>query len=137
MKVEELLNSYNEIKTKVELLEIDIADCISLGSKNIDDPLPGKVSARSNTSVVERQAVRIEDMQAELRMCKRLIEKINILLNTLSDEERKFIQAIYFEHKRMVDLSIRYHTSLDTMYKRKTVILKKLEKYYNYVITTL
>ena len=76
-------------------------------------------------------------MQAELRMCKRLIEKINILLNTLSDEERKFIQAIYFEHKRMVDLSIRYHTSLDTMYKRKTVILKKLEKYYNYVITTL
>ena len=137
MKVEELLNSYNEIKTKVELLEIDIADCISLGSKNIDDPLPGKVSARSNTSVVERQAVRIEDMQAELRMCKRLIEKINILLNTLSDEERKFIQAIYFEHKRMVDLSIRYHTSLDTMYKRKAVILKKLEKYYNYVITTL
>lgn len=137
MRVEELLNSYNEIKTKVELLEIDIADCISLGSKNIDDPLPGKVSARSNTSVVERQAVRIEDMQAELRMCKRLIEKINILLNTLSDEERKFIQAIYFEHKRMVDLSIRYHTSLDTMYKRKTVILKKLEKYYNYVITTL
>ncbi len=129
--------SYNEIKTKVELLEIDIADCISLGSKNIDDPLPGKVSARSNTSVVERQAVRIEDMQAELRMCKRLIEKINILLNTLSDEERKFIQAIYFEHKRMVDLSIRYHTSLDTMYKRKAVILKKLEKYYNYVITTL
>lgn len=137
MKVEELLNSYNEIKTKVELLEIDIADCISLGNKNIDDPLPGKVSARSNTSVVERQAVRIEDMQAELRMCKRLIEKINILLNTLSDEERKFIQAIYFEHKRMVDLSIRYHTSLDTMYKRKAVILKKLEKYYNYVITTL
>ena len=131
--IEKFLKEYNEYKTKIKLLEIEIDDSISLGSKS-DDPLPGRVSARSNTSIVERQAREIQYIQDEIRQLKNLVNKVDEVISTLSKEEQEFTSLVYFEKIPMYDLSIRYNTHLDTMYKRKYVILKKLEIYSNYII---
>lgn len=131
--IEKYLKEYNEYKTKIRLLEIEIDDSISVGSKS-DDPLPGRVSARSNVSVVERQAREIQYIQDEIRELKKLMNKIDEVVNTLSKDEQEFIHLRYFEGITMYQLSIKYHTHLDTMYKRKDVILNKLESYSNYVL---
>lgn len=132
--IEKYLKEYNEYKTKLRLLEIEIDDSISLGSKS-DDPLPGRASARSNVSVVERQAKEIQYLQDEIRELKKLVSKIDEIVNTLSKDEQEFIRLRYFEGLPMYNLSVKYHTHLDTMYKRKGSILIKLERYYNYIIT--
>ncbi len=131
--IEKYLKEYNEYKTKIKLLEIEIDDSISLGSKS-DDPLPGRASARSNVSVVERQAKHITDLQSEVRQLKKLVSKIDEVVNTLNKDEQEFIRLRYFEDVPMYNLSLKYHTHLDTMYKRKDVILTKLEHYSNYIL---
>ena len=131
--IEKYLKEYNEYKTKIKLLEIEIEDCISLGSKS-DDPLPGRVSARNNVSVVERQARNISDVQDEIRQLKKLVSKIDEVINTLCKDEQELVRLRYFEYVTMYDLSVRYNVHLDTMYKRKDAILKKLEHYSNYII---
>lgn len=131
--IEKYLKEYNEYKTKIKLLEIEIDDSISLGSKS-DDPLPGRASARSNVSVVERQANHITYLQIEIRELQKLVHKIDEIVNTLSKDEQEFIRLRYFEDVPMYNLSLKYHTHLDTMYKRKDVILTKLEHYSNYIL---
>lgn len=131
--IEKYLKEYNEYKTKIKLLEIEIDDSISLGSKS-DDPLPGRASARSNISVVERQAKYITDLQSEVRQLKKLVSKIDTVVDTLDKESKELIRLRYFEEIPVLDISIRYNVTTQAIYERFKVIFKSLEKYCNYVL---
>lgn len=132
--IKKYLKEYNEYKTKIKLLEIEIDDSISLGSKNIDDPLPGRVSARSNVSVVERQAKNISDIQDEIRELKKLVSKIDTIVDTLDKESKELIRLRYFEEIPVLDISIRYNVTTQAIYERFKVIFKSLDRYCNYIL---
>lgn len=131
--IEKYLKEYNEYKTKIRLLEIEIDDSISLGSKS-DDPLPGRVSARSNVSVVERQADRISDMRDEVRELRKLVSKIDEILNTLSNDDQMFIRLRYVSEIPMNDLAKKYSVDVSALYKRKSKIIDDLSKYASYLL---
>lgn len=131
--IEKYLKEYNEYKTKIRLLEIEIDDSISLGSRS-DDPLPGRVSARTNTSVVERQAKHIDELQNEIRQLKKLVNKIDTVLDTLDVEAKELIKLRYVDEIPVLDISIRYSITTQAVYERFKVIFKSLEKYCNYIL---
>lgn len=131
--IEKYLKEYNEYKTKLRLLEIEIDDSISLGSKS-DDPLPGRASARSNVSVVERQANHIVCLQNEIRELKKLVSKIDTILDTLDKESKELVRLRYFEDISVLDISVRYNVTTQAIYERFKVIFKSLEKYCNYIL---
>ena len=123
------IKRYNEYKTRIKLLEIEIDDCISLGSKNLDDPLPGKVSARSNKSVVEKQAELIEEYQEELRQLKKEIKKVDAVLAGLPKDDADIIRLRYMDGVSVVNIAWRLNLSRQAVYYKLQNAMLKVNQY--------
>lgn len=129
-----MFSKYNEYKTRIRLIDIEIEDSISLGSKS-DEPMPGKVTARTNTSVVERQAERIAELSEERRELVRAIQKLDEILDTLPEESRTLLKLKYIDEMSVDDLCERYHVTDSCIYKRLKKAKKLIQKYFRYCPT--
>lgn len=131
-KIEGILFSYNRTKCEIANLKIDIEelkDDISLGGKS-DNPIPGRVSARTNTSKVEIEAEKREKkiaaMEREIRSKERFLRKIDNALEILNKNDKEFVKLRYLDNISMVNLSDSYGVEPITLYKRKDVIIQSL-----------
>ena len=123
------IKRYNEYKTRIKLLEIEIDDCISLGRKNLDNPLQGKVSARRNKSVVEKQAELIEEYQEELRQLKKEIKKVDAVLAGLPKDDADIIRLRYMDGVSVVNIAWRLNLSRQAVYYKLQNAMWKVNQY--------
>ena len=131
---EKVFSKYNEYKTRIKFIDIEIEDMISLGSKS-DEPIPGKVTVRNNTSVVERQAEKISDLQQEKRELERELKKVDSIIDILPDDYKKLVTLRYIQDIPVSDLCVRFNVCKSTVYKWFDDIGKYIDKYSTKFIT--
>lgn len=86
------------------------------------------MSARSNVSVVERQAEHIADIQNEIRCLNKAIKQVDILIESLG-EDKHFIKDYYINELSKAKIAYSYGLTIRGVYKRKQRLLKNLELY--------
>ena len=89
-----------------------------------------------NNTELEVGSGKILDSEAEpfedKVIYKVLSEKIPELLSILTEDERTFIKQIYFENKSENELAVIYGINQSNICRRKSKILKKLKKFFNF-----
>lgn len=131
--MEKLLKKYNEYVNEIKILEAGVNEAIGIGGKG-DDPLPGKVTARSNSSTVEKQFEKISDMQDLIRERKRVVKQIDAVLDSLGDD-RSFIEDFYSNRLSKTEMASKYNLTRDGIYKKKRRLVTYLNKYTNCILS--
>ncbi|MDA3731563.1 hypothetical protein PBV87_08760 [Niameybacter massiliensis] len=137
--IEEKLKSYKLLKVEVDNLEIDLegyrpsygsgaTEVYAGGNKN-NNPIPGRSTARCATSLIEDTLMgRTQDLDEKyfrLLECRRLIKKIDNILETLSDRDRKLIEGFYIKSTTLLELSLELNMNPDYLSALKRSILEK------------
>ena len=118
--IEEKLKSYKLLKVEIENLEIDLEDYmpsygsgtteVYAGGSKSDNPIPGRSTARCATSLIEDTLIgrtqELDEKYFRLLECRRLIKKMDNILEMLSDRDRRLIEGFYIEGVTLIDLSI-------------------------------
>lgn len=123
-----MFSKYIEYKTRIKFIDIEIDDMISIGSKS-EDPLPGKVTARTNTSVVERQAEKISELQQEKRELERELRRLDSIIELLPDEYRDVVKLRYVEGIEVNELATRFNLTNKAIYKKLSASRKYVNKF--------
>jgi uncharacterized protein YebE (UPF0316 family) len=118
--IEEKLKSYKLLKVEIDNLEIDLegyipnwglgaAEVYAGGSKS-NNPVPGRSTARLATSLIEDTLIGrtqgLDEKYFRLLECRRLIKKIDNILDMLSDRDKRLIEGFYIKGVTLLDLSI-------------------------------
>ncbi|WP_053985012.1 hypothetical protein [Niameybacter massiliensis] len=135
--IEEKLKSYKLLKVEVDNLEIDLegyrpsygsgATEVYAGGNKSNNPIPGRSTARCATSLIEDTLMgRTQDLDEKyfrLLECRRLIKKIDNILEMLSDRDRRLIKGFYIEGVTLIDLSIELdRTSQHLCFVKKNIL---------------
>lgn len=140
--IEEKLKAYRALEIEKMTLEIDLEDyrpdysvcSIYAGGSKSTNPMPGRTSARPASSLVENVLIgKVTDLDVKYgryHECKKLLNKIDVVLNKLSDRDRRLIKGFYIDGTTLFDLSIELNMNQDYLSALKRNILEK----YFYVL---
>lgn len=135
--IEEKLKSYSVLKIEIDNLKIDLDDyCPSLargglyaGGSKSNNPIPGRVSARPASSLVENVVIGdVTDLDVKyyrLKECEKLVSKIDNILNSLSDRDRLLIKGFYIDKRTLCDLSLELNMNQDYLSAVKRNVLER------------
>ena len=137
--IEEKLKSYKLLKVEIDNLEIDLegyipnwglgaAEVYAGGSKS-NNPVPGRSTARLATSIIEDTLIGrtqgLDEKYFRLLECRRLIKKIDNILDMLSDRDRRLIEGFYINNITLYEMSIDMNMNPDYLSALKRNILEK------------
>ena len=126
-------------KRQIDNLEIDLEGYIpnwglgatevySGGSKS-NNPVPGRSTARLATSLIEDTLIGrtqgLDEKYFRLLECRRLIKKIDNILDMLSDRDRRLIEGFYINNITLYEMSIDMNMNPDYLSALKRNILEK------------
>ena len=99
------------------------------GGNKSNNPIPGRSTARCVTSLIEDTLIgRTQDLDEKyfrLLECRRLIKKIDNILEMLSDRDRKLIEGFYIKSTTLLELSLELNMNPDYLSALKRSILEK------------
>lgn len=134
-EIERILHSYRAIQAEVKNLKLEIEeikDDVSISGTNFDAVDSGRCDSKGNTSKVEQEVFnrekKIERIEREIRSKERLIQKVDNALETLKDEQRRFVVDRYFNKVPVANIAEKIGIETITGYKRKDVIINKLRE---------
>lgn len=137
--IEEKLKSYKLLKVEIDNLEIDLegyipnwglgATEVYAGGSKSNNPVPGRSTARLATSLIEDTLIGrtqgLDEKYFRLLECRRLIKKIDNILDMLSDRDRRLIEGFYINNITLYEMSIDMNMNPDYLSALKRNILEK------------
>lgn len=137
--IEEKLKSYKLLKVEIDNLEIDLegyipnwglgATEVYAGGSKSNNPIPGRSTARLATSLIEDTLIGrtqgLDEKYFRLLECRRLIKKIDNILDMLSDRDRRLIEGFYINNITLYEMSIDMNMNPDYLSALKRNILEK------------
>ena len=137
--IEEKLKSYKLLKVEIDNLEIDLegyipnwglgATEVYAGGSKSNNPVPGRSTARFATSLIEDTLIGrtqgLDEKYFRLLECRRLIKKIDNILDMLSDRDRRLIEGFYINNITLYEMSIDMNMNPDYLSALKRNILEK------------
>ena len=137
--IEEKLKSYKVLKVEIDNLEIDLEGYIPnwgsgavevyAGGSKSNNPVPGRSTARLATSLIEDTLIGrtqgLDEKYFRLLECRRLIKKIDNILDMLSDRDRRLIEGFYINNITLYEMSIDMNMNPDYLSALKRNILEK------------
>ncbi|MFR0781200.1 MAG: hypothetical protein ACLSH8_16565 [Zhenhengia sp.] len=138
-EIEEKLKSYKLLKVEIDNLEIDLegympnwgsgATEVYAGGSKSNNPVPGRSTARLATSLIEDTLIGrtqgLDEKYFRLLECRRLIKKIDNILDMLSDRDRRLIEGFYINNITLYEMSIDMNMNPDYLSALKRNILEK------------
>lgn len=138
-EIEEKLKSYKLLKVEIDNLEIDLegyrpnwgsgATEVYAGGSKSNNPVPGRSTTRLATSLIEDTLIGrtqgLDEKYFRLLECRRLIKKIDNILDMLSDRDRKLIKGFYINNITLYEMSIDMNMNPDYLSALKRNILEK------------
>lgn len=137
--IEEKLKSYKLLKVEIDNLEIDLegyipnwglgATEVYAGGSKSNNPVPGRSTARLATSLIEDTLIGrtqgLDEKYFRLLECRRLIKKIDNILDMLSDRDKRLIEGFYINNITLYEMSIDMNMNPDYLSALKRNILEK------------
>lgn len=137
--IEEKLKAYKPLKVEVDNLEIDLegyrpnfgsgAIEVYAGGSKSNNPVPGRSTARLATSLIEDTFIGrtqgLDEKYFRLLECRRLIKKIDNILDMLSDRDRKLIEGFYINNITLYEMAIDMNMNPNYLSALKRRILEK------------
>ena len=137
--IKEKLKSYKLLKVEIDNLEIDLegyipnwglgATEVYAGGSKSNNLVPGRSTARLATSLIEDTLIGrtqgLDEKYFRLLECRRLIKKIDNILDMLSDRDRRLIEGFYINNITLYEMSIDMNMNPDYLSALKRNILEK------------
>lgn len=133
-----------------ELLNYDLK-CIAvkIGKERLRElemdfeSIGGRNNARCNRGAGNRteerwlnMIINIEDEKERLEKAQKSIERIDLALSALPEEQKRILKALYFDEVHMTPLAKRENVSMRTLYRMKDKALMNFTRaYFGAVIT--
>ena len=133
-KVEQLFLNYQEIKASIRDIELQV-EC----EHDIKGVSYDKVSTSPTNSIsssVKNTLAHLEYLKRKKKYLEFQIQRIENMLNTLSERDREIMSLYYFEERSLRDIAFKLDLNDNYISRRKTTILNNLvpfAKRYNLI----